>query len=978
MQFAVFMHGARIAQSGPWVNKNFTIVLRGFPWEDSTMPVYETPYGEVEATEEPSALAVELYGFLHGYKDSGVSKAQHFKAASKLIWNKNTKDFIWHPWAEDMLEEACQQHWLGLIGCASSGKCLAPSVKVLMFDGSVKDAKDITAGDLLMGDDSTPRTVLSTNIGKSEMVRIIPARGQPWECNDDHILCVKRMWAGEKSRRRVGMVDELSVKEYLAKSPTWRKQRGLYSVGVEFPSHPVEFDPQIYGIWLGDGGTGRPIIHSDDREVEVNEFIASYFTRMGFNVRKAYYDNGTCASYMITHGYNRGAGVENRFLNFVRESSFGSGGKKRILPRYLFNSREVRMRLLAGIIDSDGHAAGASVDGEIKRNPTYFEISCSEDELTQDIAFLARSLGFKVTLKNRMVRCNNGKLCPSWRINVMGDTQAIPTLRKKCFPKKLRMNSTCSGFDVQRIGVGDWCGFTLDGNGRFLLEDFTVTHNTDFAAVWAILNWLADIPNTKILVTSTSLKESRKRIWGSVCEYWGAAPGLPGKLVDSIGMIRSMLPGQKLSDKSGIELIPGEKKKEREAIGKLIGIKNKRMIFIADELPELSEALLTAAYSNLSMNPFFQFIGIGNFNSIFDPLGVFTKPVQGWGSITPETVRWETERGICLRFDGTQSPNLKLDKDIWPIYGRKQVEEHKKLKENSIEWWRMCRSFPCPSNADATIYSEADFIKSDSNRNVIWKGGCVRLAALDPGFTNNGDRSAARLGLLGIDAESGMTTLKLEKHEILVVDVTKRGRPRNFQIAEHFRDFCVDNGVSPDNASIDATGGGIAFCDIVDEVWSSRYLRVQFGGAPSDLRGYYADERTGKDAYVNRVTELWFNGLAYVLSKQIAGIDDETARELAARRYTTHKSGDYLKACVEAKPDMKLRISISPDLADSAMILLELARVRHGFMAAGVEKARVKAEDEWDRMVKEQQNLKPSYSAETTDDLPEPVWVELG
>lgn len=47
---------------------------------------------------------------------------------------------------------------------AGSGKCLGRNTKVLMFDGTVKNVQDIKVGDLLMGDDSTARTVLSTTV----------------------------------------------------------------------------------------------------------------------------------------------------------------------------------------------------------------------------------------------------------------------------------------------------------------------------------------------------------------------------------------------------------------------------------------------------------------------------------------------------------------------------------------------------------------------------------------------------------------------------------------------------------------------------------------------------------------------------------------------------------------------------------------------------------------------------------------------
>ena len=86
------------------------------------MPNFETIYGPVAAVEEPGALELELYGFLHGFPQCDATKADHFRAASRILWNKETKEFVWHPWADDMLEAACEQKWLGLVGCGSCGK----------------------------------------------------------------------------------------------------------------------------------------------------------------------------------------------------------------------------------------------------------------------------------------------------------------------------------------------------------------------------------------------------------------------------------------------------------------------------------------------------------------------------------------------------------------------------------------------------------------------------------------------------------------------------------------------------------------------------------------------------------------------------------------------------------------------------------------------------------------------------------------
>ena len=59
-----------------------------------------------------------------------------------------------------------------LTGPAGTGKCLGVNTPVIMFDGSIKMVQDIKTGELIMGDDSTPRTVLSTASGEDEMYKI--------------------------------------------------------------------------------------------------------------------------------------------------------------------------------------------------------------------------------------------------------------------------------------------------------------------------------------------------------------------------------------------------------------------------------------------------------------------------------------------------------------------------------------------------------------------------------------------------------------------------------------------------------------------------------------------------------------------------------------------------------------------------------------------------------------------------------------
>src|SRR5687767_10514558 len=70
-------------------------------------------------------LNIELAAFKLGLspEEGGLGKAQHFKNIVNVLLPKGSrKHFSWTPWAERMLEAACQNKYLAVAGCASSGK----------------------------------------------------------------------------------------------------------------------------------------------------------------------------------------------------------------------------------------------------------------------------------------------------------------------------------------------------------------------------------------------------------------------------------------------------------------------------------------------------------------------------------------------------------------------------------------------------------------------------------------------------------------------------------------------------------------------------------------------------------------------------------------------------------------------------------------------------------------------------------------
>jgi type IV secretion system protein VirB4 len=86
--------------------------------------------------------------------------------------------------------------------------CHAAGTKILMYDGSVKNVEEIDVGEQIMGDDSTPRTVQKLASGISKMYKIVPAKGDPWLCNDLHVLSLK---CNNKQDKNYGKIYDITV-----------------------------------------------------------------------------------------------------------------------------------------------------------------------------------------------------------------------------------------------------------------------------------------------------------------------------------------------------------------------------------------------------------------------------------------------------------------------------------------------------------------------------------------------------------------------------------------------------------------------------------------------------------------------------------------------------------------------------------------------------------------------------------------------
>lgn len=514
---------------------------------------------------------------------------------------------------------------------------------------------------------------------------------------------------------------------------------------------------------------------------------------------------------------------------------------------------------------------------------------------------------------------------------------------------------------------------------RFLgVSGHASSGKSQFGAIWALANFLISPDDTRVLVTSTSLIESRLRIWGVITRYWSEAekyfagvsaslsspPSMPGKLVDSSGKITGFLNG-KANDLVGITLIAGGKGNDGDASTK-IGFKSQgKLILVADELPLLTHKLYESTSNLLSVDQF-QMIATGNFTSAFDPFGIFVEPKEGWSSITEDMFEWETRvGGYCIRFDGELSPNVIAKKEVYPgLLTEKGLQEIRDRNgPKSPAFYRMIKSFPCPTGQEHMIYSEPELIGNFADHTEVpWLKRPIPLAFLDPSFSTGGDASAATFALLGDAQVAGKTITILKKVATmdLMMRVNARAKDydRNEQLADLFIEECDTRGVAIEDRGIDATGSGDAFATILATKMGKGFQMVQFGGAASDRSVSLTDLRPGKERFTNKVSELWYVGKEFVLAGQIRGLDPETILQLINRSFKN--IGNRVQ--VEPKDKMKERTGgRSPDRADSWVGVLEVARRRYKFMSAARAAIRPVAAptvDDWFAPPKEEKGKK--------------------
>ncbi|MHA2038436.1 MAG: DNA-directed RNA polymerase subunit beta [Promethearchaeota archaeon] len=411
-------------------------------------------------------------------------------------------------------------------------ECFDPETEIYLWNGNTKKAKNIILGDVLIDDNGLPTKVKSTCSGVTEMYEVKQNKinRTNYTVTSNHILTlviknyknirIKRnkfetQWfdktnyknkyktfetkeEGYKYLNTISDDNTLDIKleDYL-KLPDSIKQQlhGFLVNEIKWPRKELVLDPYILGMWLGDGDSAGYGFTTADPELL--EHWKAWGVDADVTVKKSSYGE---------YHYNISSTVNNTQSGLSCNKTekaplkklldhYNLQNNKHIPLDYINNDKNTRLALLAGLIDTDGNV----------RNKHEIRI-CQGPKNTQiiyDAEKLARSLGYVCHINtgtSQWTHTNGEKRYSTYtELTITGtNTYEIPTRlpRKKIHPyvtlkEQFRSDSfRQTSISVTKKGMGPFVGWQLDGNGRFLLKDCTVVHNTpEGGGVGIVLNF---------------------------------------------------------------------------------------------------------------------------------------------------------------------------------------------------------------------------------------------------------------------------------------------------------------------------------------------------------------------------------------------------------------------------------------------------------------------------------------------------------
>ncbi len=362
------------------------------------------------------------------------------------------------------------------------GRAQPVFTKVLTPNG-FRPIGELQVGDCVIGSDGRPTEVLGVYPqGFKEIYRVFTQDGSSTLASGDHLWSVytrKDRSSGKPPRvlQTKEMIGNLRAAHY------HRYELPLLSDPAGFAPRAVLLDPYTLGLLLGDGCvtySTTPSFATADPELaeSLGQLIPGMKVRRKSDVDYAL-NRVARAADVIT--------VENPVTGAMRQLGLaGIRSNTKFIPAdYLFNSADVRLAVLQGLLDSDG--GFVTQQGRIRR----IQFTTVSARLRDDVIFLVQSLGGVVNWRTRATEGRKPGLTRGRQVHYRSDAHVLDI----CLPQGMvpfRLARKAAKYDatggdrpmrfVDRIEPAGTeeavCIRVAAADSLYVTEDFLLTHNT--------------------------------------------------------------------------------------------------------------------------------------------------------------------------------------------------------------------------------------------------------------------------------------------------------------------------------------------------------------------------------------------------------------------------------------------------------------------------------------------------------------------
>jgi phosphate starvation-inducible PhoH-like protein len=362
------------------------------------------------------------------------------------------------------------------------GRAQPVFTKVLTPNG-FRPIGELRIGDSVIGSDGRPTEVLGVYPqGFKEIYRVYTQDGSSTLASGDHLWSVytrKDRSSGKPPRvlQTKEMIGNLRAAHY------HRYELPLLSAPVSFAARPVPLDPYALGLLLGDGCvtcSTTPSFATTDPELaaSLGQLIP------GVEVRRK-----TEVDYILNRITRPGEviTIENPVTGAMRRLGLaGTRSNTKFIPTdYLFNTPDVRLAVLQGLLDSDG--GPVTQRGRTCR----IQFSTASDRLRDDVVLLVQSLGGVIYQRTRPAAGRKPGRARGRAVHHRSDAHILDIrLPQGVVPFRLarkaaKYDATGGGRPMRFVDRIESAGTeeavciqVAAADSLYVTEDFLLTHNT--------------------------------------------------------------------------------------------------------------------------------------------------------------------------------------------------------------------------------------------------------------------------------------------------------------------------------------------------------------------------------------------------------------------------------------------------------------------------------------------------------------------